>query len=78
MWEHCLDGVQSFSFIRVNVVFGLAGVFATADLSLSSLVSVMCFSGDLMVILTDVQIVTGEGNLVSSGFLCQIVWPQLM
>jgi hypothetical protein len=73
MWKHCVNGVQNFSFVKVNVVLNFAGVLATADHSFSSLVSLICSSGDLMVILTSVHIVTGEGNrnhrVFVSGFL---------
>jgi hypothetical protein len=78
MWTHCLDGVQRFSFVKVNAVFGLAGVLATADHSVSNPVFLMCSSGDLMVILTNAHIVVGGADRVSTGFLCQVVWPSLV
>jgi hypothetical protein len=63
MWKHCVNCVQSLSFIKFNVVLDFAGALATADPSFSSLVSLIRSSGDLMVILTRVHIVTGEGTL---------------
>jgi len=74
MWKHCVNGVQNFSFIKVSVVLDFAGVLATATHSFSSLISLIRSSGDLMVILTNVHIVTGEGNLIITRFLCQVFW----
>ena len=78
MWKHSVYGVQRFSFIKVNIVLDLCGLLVIADHSVSRLVSLICCNGDLTVILTSVHIVTGEGNLMITRFLCQVVWLWLV